>query len=70
MSQFNATTTCPANLNLPEVLPLLPKTFITGWILDRICGGIKGGLATGSQTRVLNVSLYLLFLRHSSAVVR
>jgi len=25
MSQFDATTTCPANLNLPEVLPLLPK---------------------------------------------
>jgi hypothetical protein len=25
---------------------------------------------TGSQTRVLNVSLYLMFLRHSSAVVR
>ena len=23
MSQFDATTTCPANLNLPEVLPLL-----------------------------------------------
>ena len=29
MSQFDATTTCPANLNLPEVLPLLRFT-VTG----------------------------------------
>jgi len=28
MSQFDATTTCPANLNLPAILPLLHAQMI------------------------------------------
>jgi transposase len=55
MSQFDATTTCPANLNLPEVLPLLrdnPERIKSEAALAKLCGVCPIPASSGKTNRM------------------